>query len=422
MLPPPLTSPLPASTLQRYYAIRQFSERLCVPLELEDYGLQAMPDVSPPKWHLAHTTWFFETFLLEPHLPGYRLFHPQFGYLFNSYYETVGARHPRPQRGMISRPTVREIYQYRVHVDEAMVRLLEQRGDCPELSALIELGLHHEQQHQELLLMDTKFNFSVNPLLPAYQSAPVPPPREDLLEVNPYRVAAGLYEIGHGGKGFAFDNEGPRHQVFLQDYELDPYLVTNQAYLEFMQEGGYQRPELWLSEGWFILNQEGWSAPLYWHRQDQIWQVMTLMGLQRLHPQEPVCHLSYFEAEAFARWKGKRLPTEAEWEVVAQSQSLQGQFLDPSYPHPRQTGALYGSVWQWTQSPYSSYPGFQPVPGAVGEYNGKFMCNQFVLRGGCCVTPQGHIRSTYRNFFPPQARWQFGGLRLCRDAGSDPQV
>jgi ergothioneine biosynthesis protein EgtB len=408
---------------QRFTQVRTLSETLCAPLATEDYVVQSMPDVSPPKWHLAHTTWFFETFLLAPYLSGYQPFHPQFGYLFNSYYETVGERHPRPQRGLLTRPTVAEVYQYRAYVDEAMQSLCKSYGDQADILVLLELGLHHEQQHQELLLTDIKHILALNPLHPAY--------RNDLptrLPTSPVPTAqakwqdypSGLYDIGHGGGSFAFDNEGPRHSVYLQDYQLASQLVTNGDYLAFMEAGGYRNPEFWLSEGWETVCREGWQAPLYWEKQDDEWWVMTLGGQRRLNLQEPVCHVSFFEADAFASWAGYRLPTEAEWEIAAVQATAngdpeQGNLLEQGYLHPMPGWpSLYGNVWQWTQSAYLPYPGFRPVTGAVGEYNGKFMCSQMVLRGGSCVTPPRHIRATYRNFFPPASRWQFTGIRLAR--------
>ena len=408
-----------------YGQVRQFSERLCHPLEVEDYGLQSMPDVSPPKWHLAHTSWFFEAFLLQPFLPRYEVFHPKFSFLFNSYYESLGARHPRPQRGLISRPTVQAIYQYRAYVDQAMETLITAQGDRPEVKSLLTLGLHHEQQHQELLLMDIKYNFSINPLYPAYHSTTQNSPKaaiastQNTPSLQSLEFSHGIHEIGHGTKDFCFDNELPRHPVLLRDGALDPHLITNGDYLEFIEAGGYQNSEYWLSEGWHLVQTEQWQAPLYWTQQSEQRLVITLMGLQPLVLEDPVCHVSYYEADAFARWKGKSLPTESEWEVVAQTHRIEGQFADSGYFHPQvthQSPQLYGSVWEWTQSPYINYPGFQIADGAVGEYNGKFMSNQMVLRGGCCVTPEGHIRSSYRNFFPPHARWQFSGLRLCTHA------
>jgi ergothioneine biosynthesis protein EgtB len=403
----------------RYHQIRQISERICQPLATEDYPIQSMPDVSPPKWHLAHTTWFFETFLLLPHLPGYTIFHPQFGYLFNSYYEAVGARHPRHQRGILSRPTVAEVYHYRAHVDRAMNRLLADIPQHPDLTNLITLGLHHEQQHQELLLTDIKHILALNPLQPIY--------RDDLQQqIEPIKSTfewlkypGGLYSIGHAGTEFAFDNESPRHQVYLQDYQLGNRLVTNGEYLEFIQAGGYQDPQYWLAEGWMTVQTQQWQSPLYWENANDQWSMMTLGGLQQLDQLAPVCHVSFYEADAYATWKGARLPTEAEWEIATVHLQPTGNFLDSDYLHPKPATNLdhqfFGDVWEWTQSAYLPYPGFKIADGAIGEYNGKFMCNQMVLRGGSCVTSTDHIRPTYRNFFPPSARWQFSGIRLASD-------
>jgi ergothioneine biosynthesis protein EgtB len=377
-----------------------------------------MPDVSPPKWHLAHTTWFFETFLLVPYLKEYQVFHPKFGYLFNSYYETVGERHPRPQRGLLSRPTVEEVYQYRAYVDGAMQLLLQEQGDNSQIESLLILGLHHEQQHQELLLTDIKHILATNPLYPAYQAVrptlPPTPSQEQWLD-----YPGGLSAIGYEGEGFAFDNELPRHQVYLQDYCLGARLVTNGEYLEFIEAGGYNQPKYWLSEGWMTVQNQQWQAPLYWEKIDGTWWVMTLSGMRLLNEDEPVCHVSFYEADAYTRFRGKRLPTEAEWEVAAVQVPQRGNFLETGLLHPAPATAmarpaqLFGDVWEWTQSAYLPYPGYQPADGAIGEYNGKFMCNQMVLRGGSCVTSQTHIRPTYRNFFPPSARWQFTGIRLC---------
>lgn len=423
-----MTTPVsgPANTglsLENHYPqVRQVSEQICEPLVTEDYGIQSMPDVSPPKWHLAHTTWFFETFLLLPHLAGYEVFHPRFGYLFNSYYESVGERHPRPQRGLLSRPTVEDVYRYRGYVDQAMRSLLTIQSSPPALKSLILLGLHHEQQHQELLLTDIKHILALNPLRPAYQPVPSPVTGSALTKEQWLDYPGGLFTIGHEGAEFAFDNESPRHQVYLQDYWLATRLVTNGEYLEFVQAGGYRKPEYWLSEGWTVVQTEQWQAPLYWEQIDGTWRVMTLAGMLPLKPQEPVCHVSFYEADAYARWAGKRLPTEAEWEVAAAQVPLQGNFFETGHFHPApalgttRPDQIFGDVWEWTQSAYLTYPGYQPAPGAVGEYNGKFMCNQMVLRGGSCVTSGNHMRPSYRNFFPPAARWQFTGIRLV-----DPQ-
>jgi ergothioneine biosynthesis protein EgtB len=375
-----------------------------------------MPDVSPTKWHRAHTSWFFETFVLDRHVPGYRSFHPAYGYLFNSYYETVGPRFARPQRGVLSRPGIEEVGRYRQHVDGAMAELLDRELDEP-LAALVELGLHHEQQHQELLLMDIKHVLSLNPLRPSYRDAS-PHVMATPLPVSWVSHPGGVVEIGNDGDSFTFDNEGPRHRVFVQPFALADRPVTCGEWLEFIDEGGYRRPELWLSDGWAAVQAAGWEAPLYWSADDGGWEVFTLTGPRNIDPGEPVCHVSYYEADAFARWAGLRLPTEAEWEVTAAGYPAEGRFLDLDRLHPSapaKGAGLCGEVWQWTASAYLPYPGFRPAAGAVGEYNGKFMVNQQVLRGGCCVTPPGHVRVSYRNFFPPSARWPFTGLRLAAD-------
>lgn len=402
-----------------YAQTRAFTERLCAPLLLEDYVIQAMPDVSPPKWHLAHTTWFFEQFLLMPFAPRYRVFHDEYGRLFNSYYETVGAFFPRPQRGLLSRPGVAEIRRYRAHVDAAMHHLLQQHT-APEIRSRILLGVHHEQQHQELLLTDIKYNFSVNPLRPAYGQPPSNGGEAPALAW--VACSGGLKDIGFGGDGFAFDNETPRHRVYLEDFRLASRLVTNREFLDFIHDQGYRRPELWLSEGWAAVRQGPWRAPLYWEERDGSRRVFTLSGLRPLDEDEPVCHVSYYEADAYARWAGKRLPSEQEWETTAATQPLSGNFVESGRMHPApgivaatSPMQMFGDVWEWTRSPYQAYPRFRPLDGALGEYNGKFMCNQFVLRGGSCVTSGSHIRTSYRNFFHPWDRWQFTGIRLADD-------
>jgi len=411
---------------EAFRRVRAQTEALAQPLVTEDYVVQSMPDCSPTKWHLAHVSWFFETFILTPNVPNYTSLHPQYAYLFNSYYNAVGERHCRPKRGLISRPTVADTYRYRAYVDEHMLDLLEtSEPDAVErLAPLITLGLHHEQQHQELIVTDLKHVLAANPLHPAYlERPPDAPTQSPSLEWR--RFPGGLGWIGHAGDGFAFDNELPRHQHYLQPFALANRPVTNAEYLAFMADDAYQRPELWLSMGWATVQDNAWEAPFYWERQpDGSWSVQTLAGLQPVNPSEPVCHLSYFEADAYARWAGARLPTEAEWEIASESvPSLAGNFVENNRFHPvpldaaTDTGLsrMFGDVWEWTQSSYSPYHGFKTAEGAVGEYNGKFMCNQYVLRGGSCATPSDHIRRTYRNFFPPDARWQFMGVRLARD-------
>ena len=376
----------------RYRSVRYASETLTAPLSAEDQAVQSMPDASPTKWHLAHTSWFFETFLLVPHQPDYRCFDERYGYLFNSYYEAVGPRHARPRRGLLTRPGLDEVWAYRRHVDRAMERLLGESAES--LRPLVELGLHHEQQHQELILTDILHAFSLNPLLPAaFASRPEPEPNASPQEWTLH--PGGVVEIGHGGVGVCFDNELPRHKVLLRPYRLAARLVSNGEYGAFIADDGYRRPDLWLADGWATVQAEGWTAPLYWLADGR---QMTLTGPQALDDDAPVRHVGYYEADAFARWAGKRLPNEAEWEAGA--------------PQPH----MFGQVWQWTASPYTAYPGFRPAAGAVGEYNGKFMCNQMVLRGGSSATPPGHARSSYRNFFYPAQRWQFAGFRLAEDA------
>jgi ergothioneine biosynthesis protein EgtB len=408
----------------RYGAVRAATRALTEPLELEDYGLQSMPDASPAKWHLAHTTWFFETFVLARQLPAYEPFHPGYGYLFNSYYETVGRMHPRAQRGLLTRPSVAQVQQYRDHVDRAMDELLA-REVSSEAAAVIEVGLQHEQQHQELVLTDVKHGLSCNPLRPVYRILPAAVPT-NVSTVQWLAHEGGLVDVGHTGQGFAFDNELPRHRVYLQPFALASRLVTCGEYLEFMADGGYRRADLWLSAGWAVVQHEGWQAPLYWEREGEgaPWQLFTLGGMRAVDPAEPVSHVSLYEADAFARWHGSRLPTEAEWELACGARPVAGNFVESGAFHPRPLGTVhggpgphqaFGDVWEWTASAYAPYPGFRPLPGALGEYNGKFMCNQLVLRGGSCATPASHARASYRNFFPPEARWQFSGLRLARD-------
>ena len=400
----------------RYLRARLRSLALTESLTAEDMQVQSMPDASPVKWHLAHTTWFFETFLLRPHFDGYRPLDERFLELFNSYYEAVGDRPPRDERGLLTRPCIEEIRAYRSHVDEEMVHLLVGRVGDPAIADLLDLGLSHEEQHQELILTDLKHAFSRNPLEPAYRPAVgAEPVSEAGLTWTDH--AGGLCGVGHAGPGFAFDNEGPRHRVLLEPYRLADRLVTSGEWLAFMADGGYADPRWWLSDGWAAVQSQGWRAPEYWKQDGDGWSVFTLHGRRPVDPAEPVCHISFYEADAFARWAGKRLPTEAEWEVAASKATLD----DGGRLHPRPAAVsgpsqFSGEVWQWTASAYSAYPRFRPEAGAVGEYNGKFMSGQMVLRGGACVTAPGHHRATYRNFFPPAARWAFSGVRLADDA------
>ena len=396
----------------RYARVRSLTGALAVPLSDADATIQPHDDASPAKWHLAHTTWFFETFVLRDHLPGYRLHDESWAYLFNSYYEAEGERHARPRRGMLSRPSLDEILAYRAAVDAALVEAIETLpGD------LIELGLNHEQQHQELMLMDMLAALAENPLAPAAW-----PPESDAPAALPGPLqwrpgCEGLVEIGAGDEAFAFDCERPRHRVYLRPHALADRLVANSEWLEFIADGGYRDPRLWLADGWAWVQANAVEAPLYWRASDEGWRRFGLDGLRPLNPAEPVCHVSYYEAEAFARWGGARLPTEAEWEAAAaRADPHSGNQLDCAGP-VRPTGAagLFGDAWIWTASAYLPYPGFAAAPGAVGEYNGKFMCSQMVLRGGSCATPRGHLRASYRNFFYPQQRWMFAGVRLARD-------
>lgn len=408
------------SLAEKYERVRRQSLALCAPLSAEDMMVQSCADASPAKWHLAHTTWFFETFLLREFAAGYQPFHQDFIWLFNSYYNAVSAQPEKKLRAVFSRPGVEEILAYRRHVDAAMQELAS--GDATEeVRARVVLGLNHEQQHQELLVTDIKHGFWSNPLHPAYAQEAMATARN----APPLRwveFPGGLVEIGHAGEGFCFDNETPRHKVYLEPFRLASRPVTCAEYLEFMEDGGYRRPELWLSEGWKAVESERWTAPLYWMRgEDGGWQVFTLRGVVPLEDLlgTPVCHISLLEAEAYARWAGKRLPTEAEWEAAAATAAVRGNLLEDEVFHPRaaesasQLEQLFGDVWEWTASAYLPYPGFDPLPGALGEYNGKFMCNQMVLRGGSVATPASHIRASYRNFFPPATRWQFSGVRLA---------
>jgi len=388
-----------------YRRARAATRSLVDGLSDADTTAQSMDDASPAKWHLAHTTWFFETFVLLPFAGGYRMFDDHFGFLFNSYYDAVGERHPRPQRGLLTRPALQRVLDYRDYVDAAVVRLLESTAD-PALSERVELGIHHEQQHQELLLTDILHLFAQNPLLPAWRPAPpvlLPPSTPAALRW--IQVPGGVVNVGAGPEGFAFDCERPRHPVLLRPFRLASRLVLNGEWQVFIQDGAYQQPSLWLADGWERVRQERWACPLYWHSGPQGWEQMTLHGPQPLDPGAPVRHISFFEADAYARWSGKRLPTEFEWEHAATEPATDREFAD-----------LYGEAWQWTVSAYGPYPGFKEPAGALGEYNGKFMNGQRVLRGGSCLTPDGHSRATYRNFFQPEKRWQFSGLRLAEDS------
>jgi ergothioneine biosynthesis protein EgtB len=408
------------SVRQLYSLVRQTSLDICASLTVEDHSLQPMADASPAKWHLAHTSWFFETFVLSEFGRDYRAFHPAYRNLFNSYYNAVGERPLRALRHILSRPSLDEVHAYRAYVDDAMLHLLQDEL-APEAMQLLAIGMNHEQQHQELILTDVKNGLWSNPLRPAYREMPSSR-RPGSTDTRPLRWRSfdeGVYEIGSNGEGFAWDNELPRHKVFLDRFKLASRLVTNAEYLEFLQDGGYQRADLWLSDAWDYIRANGWQAPLYWEQRDGAWWSYTLTGMQPLEMNGPVCHVSFYEADAYARWAGARLATEFEWEVAARSCPVTGNLLESGTLHPAPASAeqplaqMFGDVWEWTASAYLPYPGFKPAAGAVGEYNGKFMCNQMVLRGGSCATPQSHIRATYRNFFPPHARWQFMGIRLA---------
>ena len=418
----------------RYRSVRVLTAKLAEPLTDEDCVVQSMGDASPTKWHLAHSTWFFEHFVLRTAAPGYRSFRDTYTFLFNSYYDAVGDRHSRHERGLLTRPSRDEVMAYRTYVDAAMIEILSMDLDR-DLAFLVNLGLHHEQQHQELMLTDIKHAFSCNPLLPRYRDEwpGIPESSRDTSVPSPsspvwISFAGGLVSIGHDAESgeFAFDNESPRHRVFLEPFALRSTPVTNAEYLEFIRDGGYEKPALWLSDGHRVAREHGWKAPLYWRDEEGEREpsVFTLRGLQRVDLAAPVCHVSYYEADAYARWAGARLATEAEWEVAGEAVPLEGNFVESGRLEPTRARvrhevsplSLFGDVWEWTQSSYVAYPGFAPFHGDVGEYNGKFMCNQMVLRGGSCVTSSSHVRRTYRNFFPPEARWQFSGIRLARPA------
>lgn len=406
----------------RLFETRALSVQLAAPLTPEDMVVQAMDDASPTKWHLAHVTWFFETFLLKPYLPGYRVFDETFNYCFNSYYESQGARHPRPKRGLLTRPSIERVFAYRAHVDDGLKALMSRTEDADAVSRLIEIGINHEQQHQELLLTDILALFATNPLRPAYLPAPSGLDFSDPHPVRWLSYEGGIRRIGHPGDSYFWDNELPQHDALVHPFCLADRLVTNSEWLDFMNDGGYRTASLWLADGWTNINTHEWRAPLYWEEHDGSWFQMTLQGLLPVVPSEPVRHISYYEADAFARWAGKRLPTEFEWEVAAQDEPAGDRGLDVNILRPRRAPGeqgrakqLYGDVWQWTSSAYLPYPGYRPPAGAIGEYNGKFMVSQHVLRGASCVTPKGHSRATYRNFFYPIQRWQFTGLRLASE-------
>lgn len=408
--------------IQKYKTVRAFTEHITQPLEIEDYVIQVAENASPAKWHLAHTTWFFETFLLEKELEDYDPIHPQYSYLFNSYYLQTGVPHCRSRRGNISRPTVSQVFEYRSSIDEHIIKLIKKSTDeeYEKWAPIIEIGIHHEQQHQELLMTDLKYMFSQNPLNPVYKE--VKRPRvQSVPDMKWIGFDEGIRKVGHDGQGFGYDNEFPRHKTYIHNFELASRLVTNREFIEFIEAGTYQEPKWWLDEGFSTIRDEGWKAPLHWQKVDGKWHQFTLSGLEEIDPNEPVTHVSYYEADAYARWKGCRLPTEQEWEVAAQPLNLEGPFADAGYLHPTALqnveGGLqqmFGYGWQWTQSSYSPYPGYEPLPGALGEYNGKFMCNQYVLRGGSCATSKSHFRKTYRNFFHANERWQFTCIRLAR--------
>jgi ergothioneine biosynthesis protein EgtB len=424
----------------RFHQIRKFTSALCVDLEPEDCVVQSMPDVSPTKWHLAHTTWFFETFILKKFVHGYRAEIPEYAYLFNSYYNAAGDMHRRDLRGLISRPTVSQAQRYRVSIDSHIDDLFSNPDESllDEIEPLLVLGMHHEQQHQELLITDIKHVFAQNPLYPVFRADKarhsVRAEERTATECRPYQFIEfeeKIAEIGHAGSGFAYDNEGPRHRALVPAFSLASRPITNGEYIAFIEDNGYRRPEFWLSLGWMTVNEQRWNAPLYWTKRDGAWWNFTLSGLRPVDQSEPVTHVSYFEADAYAYWAGARLPTEFEWERAAVDCPIEGNFVESELFHPmaavsavsadkprkgQRLHQIFGDVWEWTRSAYSPYPGYRAGPGALGEYNGKFMCNQYVLRGGSCATSRTHIRRTYRNFFQPEKRWQFTGIRLARDA------
>ncbi|MFP8488694.1 ergothioneine biosynthesis protein EgtB [Gracilimonas sp. Q87] len=408
--------------MSKFKKVRAFTETITEPLEIEDYVVQVTENASPAKWHLAHTTWFFETFLLEKELEDYDPIHPQYSYLFNSYYLQTGVPHCRARRGNISRPTVKQVFEYRNSINDHVEKLINNASDeqYKKWGPIIEIGIHHEQQHQELLMTDLKYMFSQNPLNVAYKTVERPKV-ESVPKLSWSSFSEGVYQVGHKGEKFGYDNEFPRHKTYIHDFELANRLVTNAEFVEFLESGAYQEPKWWLDEGYSTVRDEGWEAPLYWQNKDGEWWYFTLSGMQKVDMNEPVTHVSYFEADAYARWKGYRLPTEQEWEIAAEKMPIEGNFADAGNLHPvalqsAETGLqqMFGDVWQWTQSSYAPYPGYKPLPGALGEYNGKFMCNQYVLRGGSCATSRSHFRKTYRNFFHANERWQFTGIRLAK--------
>ena len=430
------------SLLARFHAVRDFTDGLCRDLAPEDCVVQSMPEVSPTKWHLAHTTWFFETFILKQFVPGHQSVVPEYAFLFNSYYNAAGAMHRRDLRGLISRPTVDQTRRYRAEIDFGIDNLLNQANEklFEKIAPLIILGIHHEQQHQELLITDIKHVLAQNPLHPVFKKGRARSPSASADRPRRFiEFDEGVVEIGHNGSGFSYDNEGPRHRALVLAFSLADRLITNGEYLEFMADHGYSRPEFWLSLGWQTVNEQRWEAPLYWEKRDGEWSNFTLSGFRPVGKDEPVTHLSYFEADAFANWSGARLPTEFEWERAAAEIEIDGNFVEserfhpaaiPPMPSPQSSPSgrggreapsegelhqMFGDVWEWSRSSYSPYPGYRAEPGALGEYNGKFMCNQYVLRGGSCATSRTHIRKTYRNFFQPDKRWQFTGIRLARD-------
>ncbi len=421
-------TPQSSESLADYYnRVRQDSLSICEPLEVEDYNIQTMPDVSPPKWHLAHTSWFFETFLLKPHFPDYTIYHPRYEHIFNSYYEQVGTFHPRPQRGMLSRPTLDNIFKYRIHIDNFMNKLIASQVIKNKQSIVdkIILGLNHEQQHQELLYTDILHIFANNPLQPQYRNLKQrhPSKNSNVGDIAWLAFDESLSQYGFSGQGFHYDNETPHHKSYTGKFKLASRLVTNAEYLNFINDAGYSNSKYWLSDAWKMINTQKWRHPFYWQLENGTWFEMTLGGKRELDINAPVSHVSYFEADAYANWCNARLPTEYEWELAANSVEISGNLRESDFCHSVaiknnsnvSLQQMYGDLWEWTKSPYVAYPGYRAVDGAIGEYNGKFMSNQIVLKGGSCVTPKEHIRSSYRNFFYPGDRWQFSGIRLAQD-------